>query len=110
MAADDGDIQRTLGQLVAEVQSLKASTDKADESRRHVHRRLDAMTADMHGIKADVGAMKADVADSKKVTDEVKRWKLMGMGALAVVGLGGTAMGVLIVGALERLAQMLRVP
>ncbi|PSH56715.1 DUF1515 domain-containing protein [Phyllobacterium endophyticum] len=28
------------------------------------------------------------------VTDEVRKWKLMGIGALGVVGIGGTALGV----------------
>jgi hypothetical protein len=30
----------------------------------------------------------------RPVTDDVKRWKLMGIGALADIGIGGMAMGV----------------
>jgi Protein of unknown function (DUF1515) len=37
----------------------------------------------------------------------VKKWKLMGMGALAVVGIGGTALGVSLANSFEWLAKLL---
>jgi hypothetical protein len=36
----------------------------------------------------------------------VKKWKLMGMGALAVVGIGGTALGVSLANSFEWLAKL----
>jgi hypothetical protein len=45
------------------------------------------------------------VNDSKAVTDQVKQWKPMGMGAL-VVGIGGTALGVSIANSFEWFAKL----
>ncbi|MEZ0000693.1 hypothetical protein ABIA18_002490 [Sinorhizobium fredii] len=36
----------------------------------------------------------ANVAEMKPVTDDVKRWKLMGIGALGVTGIAAMALGV----------------
>jgi hypothetical protein len=46
------------------------------------------------------------VKDSKAVTDQVKQWKSMGMSALAVVGIGGTALGVSIANSFEWFAKL----
>ncbi len=39
----------------------------------------------------------------RKVTDDVQRWKLMGIGALADIGIGGMAMGVTFADAIRRI-------
>ena len=55
-----------------------------------------------HQDRHDPGQVK----DSKSVTDQVKQWKLMGMGALAVVRIGGTALGVRIANSFEWFAKL----
>lgn len=51
------------------------------------------MKADVSATAEKIEAVKDDVAEMKPVTDEVKRWKLMGIGALGVVGIGGASIG-----------------
>ncbi len=38
--------------------------------------------------------MKEDVAEIKPVTEDVKRWKLLGIGDLGAIGIGGMVLGV----------------
>ncbi|MBP2236246.1 hypothetical protein J2Z31_002760 [Sinorhizobium kostiense] len=38
-------------------------------------------------------AMRGDIAEMKPMTDHVQRWKRMGIGALTVIGIGGTVLG-----------------
>lgn len=57
-------------------------------------------------LEGDVGAITGQVADSKVVTDEVRKWKLMGIGALGVVGIGGTALGVSLANSFEWLSRL----
>lgn len=44
-----------------------------------------------------------DVAEMKPVTDDVKRWKLMGIGALGVAGIAAVALGVSLAEAIRRI-------
>jgi hypothetical protein len=43
----------------------------------------------------------------KPVTDDVKRWKVMGLGALGVVGIGGAVLGVSFGDAVKRLLNII---
>lgn len=99
--------ERMLGMLVAEVRNLRADIDrqerKSDESRAAMHVRVDALVDRVGAIEGDVSSVKRDVTDMKPVTDEVKRWKIMGMTAIAIVGLGGAAIGVTFGEAIRRL-------
>lgn len=105
--------ERTLGQLLAKVENIEKTLSKADESRAAVHRRIDDVVDEMGAVKSDIGGFKSDlkamsktVQGTKDVTDEVRRWKLMGLGALGVVGMGGTALGAAIVGAFEWISKI----
>ncbi|UXN58107.1 DUF1515 domain-containing protein [Phyllobacterium zundukense] len=46
------------------------------------------------GIKIDIAMIIEQVADSKIVTDKVRKSKVMELGEPGVVGIGGTALGV----------------
>jgi len=106
------DISEAIGHLRAEVtglrRDLQQSESRSVEHRSTLHRRVDDLVADVGDLGAKVASMEATVSDSKTVTDDVKRWKLMGMGALAVVGLGGTALGVMVANSLEAIAKFFR--
>jgi Protein of unknown function (DUF1515) len=79
---------------------------EADEKRAVVHRRMDDIVAEIGDIKTDIATITTQVTNSKKVTDEVKKWKLMGIGALGVVGLGGAALGVTLANSIEWVAKL----
>ncbi|WP_414901226.1 DUF1515 family protein [Rhizobium cremeum] len=71
-----------------------ARQDKADESRARVHQRLDVMTERVGALEGSHKSVTATVTDMKQVTDEVRRWKIMGMTSLSIAGVGAAAMGV----------------
>ena len=102
--ANLNEIYQAIGKLTAEVKSLQGAVEKAEraavhsadqgvESRAAIHRRMDSVLTEVSQIKEDVAEMKTDVASAKQVTEEVKRWKLMGMGALGVTGIAAGAIG-----------------
>lgn len=110
------DIYKAVGLLSGQVEALRRDIDaserragaenrEADEKRAIVHRRMDEIIAEVGGMKTDIATIKDDVKDSKKVTDEVKKWKLMGIGALGVVGLAGAALGVTLANSVEWVAR-----
>jgi chromosome segregation ATPase len=112
------DIYRAIGTLSAQVEGLRRDIDaserragaenrEADEKRAQVHRRMDDLVNEVGDIKTDIATITTQVTDSKKVTDEVKKWKLMGLGALGVVGIAGTALGVSLANSFEWLAKLL---
>jgi hypothetical protein len=112
MATKLDDISEAIGSLRAEVRILTANTAdnmrRADEHRAVIHKRVDDMVGEFSDVKADLAAVQKDVAEMKPVTDDVKRWRLMGMGALGLIGIGGTAFGVLLAKPIEALAAFMR--
>jgi hypothetical protein len=67
---------------------------------------MDDIISDVGHIKTDIATIKDDVSDAKAVTGDVKRWRLMGIGALGVVGVGGTAFGVSLASSFEWIAKL----
>jgi hypothetical protein len=106
------EISKAIGGLEQAVIGLRRDLQQSEKNsvdhRTNLHRRVDDLVSDVGDLGAKVASMEATVTDSKSVTDDVKRWKLMGMGALAVVGLGGTALGVMVANSLEAIARFFR--
>ncbi|UXN64394.1 DUF1515 domain-containing protein [Phyllobacterium sp. A18/5-2] len=111
------DIYKAIGTLSAQVDGLRRDIDaserragaenrEADEKRAQVHRRMDDLITEVGDIKTDIATITEQVKDSKTVTDDVKKWKAMGIGALGVVGIGGTALGVSLASYFEWLAKL----
>ncbi len=112
-------VHRQLGELTAGMRGLQDSIrrleeasrraeDKAALSRTAVHQRMDQLVDRVGEIEASVTTIGTDVAEMKPVTDDVRRWKMMGIGALGVIGIGGTALGVTFADALKRLFLAVR--
>ena len=108
----DATTHQQLGTLIAEVKNLREdfrrSEDKSDANRASLHRRMDELVDRVGKVEGAVAQVNEDVTEMKPVTDDVRKWKLMGMGALAVVGLGGTALGVSIAGFFDQLSKLFR--
>jgi hypothetical protein len=68
---------------------------------------MDMLVDRVGKVEGSVAAVQEDVSEMRPVTDDVKRWKLMGVGALAVTGIGAMAMGVTFADALRRLGAIL---
>jgi ElaB/YqjD/DUF883 family membrane-anchored ribosome-binding protein len=100
-------VERTLGELLAEVRNLKSTLDdhqeKSDKSRAALHQRVDTLVDRVGKTESSVNEVKKDIGEMKPVTDDVMRWKLIGIGALGVTGLAFTAIGVTFADVLRRL-------
>ncbi len=73
-----------------------------------MHRRMDELVGRVGTLEASTAAVQEDITEMKPITDDVRKWKLMGMGALAVIGIGA-ALGVTIADVVKRdLAVLLR--
>lgn len=114
----DAELYKMLGELIAEQRAIKDSlnridaetrraSQKSDESRAVMHRRVDELVDRVGHAEGSLNILAVDVRDTKAVTDDVKRWRLMGMGALAVVGIGGAAMGVTFADAVRKLGAVI---
>ena len=89
---------RQLGELTAGMRALQdtlrrieegadRAENKAAESRAGVHRRMDELVGRVGHLETSSATIVADAAEMKPVTDDVKRWKLMGIGAIGVTGI-----------------------
>ncbi len=112
MAAVEASLHQQIGRLIATVEGLqqdfRRSEQKSDASRAAMHRRLDEVVERVGRQEGEIATARIEIDQMRPVTDDVRKWKLMGLGALGVVGIGGTAFGVSIAGVLERMAHFLR--
>lgn len=111
----DAAVHKQLGELVAGMRSLqeanrrledmmRRSDDKSEESRSRVHRRMDETIDRIGKLETTIVTVQEDISEMKPVTDDVKRWKLMGLGAQGMIGIAGIALGVSFADALKRIA------
>ncbi len=112
----DASLHQKIGEMLAMQVALKESIqrveeqarrseDKADQSRSVVHRRLDEMVNRVGDVEQNMALVKDDVKDMKPVTDDMKRLRLMGAGALAAIGFAAMALGVTFADALKRIGD-----
>ena len=105
--ASINELYKAIGTLTAEVAGLRRDIQDAEATARQsdnraiahraaVHRRVDDLGGEIGELKTDMAGVKRDVTDTKAVTDEVIRWKLMGLGALGVTGLAAGAISSLL--------------
>lgn len=117
--ASNQEIFRAIGELTESVKGLRRDVQagetrsvetarRADEHRSAMHKRVDDMVAEFGSLESRMASMESTVAESKMITDDVRKWRLMGMGALGVVGIGGTALGVALAGALDWIGKLIR--
>ncbi|OHV81593.1 DUF1515 family protein [Rhizobium sp. LCM 4573] len=104
-------MHQQIGSLTAKVdmilETMRRSEEKSDVSRASMHRRMDEIVDRVSKVEASVDTVQDDVKDMKPVTEDVRRWKLMGMGALGMMGIAGIALGVSFADVLKRIAGLL---
>ncbi|PWI49902.1 hypothetical protein B5K03_33665 [Rhizobium phaseoli] len=88
------------------LESIRRSEEKSDVSRASVHRRMDELVERVGKVETSVVTVQDDVKKMKPTVDDVRRWKLIGLGALGVIGFGGMAMGVTFADAIRRLGTV----
>ncbi|WP_183927770.1 DUF1515 family protein [Rhizobium mongolense] len=104
-------MHQQMGEVLAEIRNLRdafrQSEIKSDSSRATMHQRMDMLVDRVGKVEGTVAAVQEDISEMRPVTDDVKRWKLMGIGALAVIGIGGMAMGVTFADAIRRIGAVI---
>ncbi|MBB3396892.1 hypothetical protein FHT71_003579 [Rhizobium sp. BK060] len=104
---EDGAMHREIGMLTAKVdmilEGVRRSEEKSDASRASMHRRMDEIVDRVSKVELTTSAVQEDVTEMRPVTDDVKRWKLMGIGALGVIGVGGMVLGVTFADVIRRI-------
>jgi len=114
--ADLSEIMRSLGRLEEGQARMSADIEASNESRSRIHARLEKIEGDVlivgHGIaqvrdKVD-GLETVVVKDVKPVTDEIKKARLRGIGALWAVGIMATTFGFSAATAAENIITAIR--
>lgn len=72
-----------------------------------MHKRMDLLVDRVGKVEGNLAAVQEDVSEMRPVTDDVRRWKLMGLGALGMIGIAGMALGVSFADALKRFGLVL---
>ncbi|TCU34180.1 DUF1515 family protein [Rhizobium azibense] len=107
----DPRMHQQMGEVLAEIRNLREafrqSEIKSDNSRATMHQRMDMLVDRVGKVEGNVAAVQEDISEMRPITDDVKRWKLMGIGALAVIGIGGMAMGVTFADAIRRIGAII---
>lgn len=103
VATNLNQVYQAIGTLTANVEGLRediqraektrvADNDVANASRNVMQQRVGELAQEMQVVQSHIHTLQADVRDAKSVTDDVKRWRQMGIGALAIVGIGASAL------------------
>lgn len=104
MAGDIHDISMLLGDIRASLRALESKVDtnnsraEADSAKlldtlNSHDARLDSLASDSRLMRTDVNNIADTVKDSKAVTDDVKRWRQLGIGIIGIVGVGAAWVG-----------------
>lgn len=108
-AISNDQIFHQLGSLTTEITALRRETasaearaekamEQASQHRGAIHARVDKVAADVADLNTKMAVMSKkvdglaeDVKPGKEAAAEIKRWKQMGVGALAVTGIAAAA-------------------
>jgi hypothetical protein len=122
MAQEIDEVSQKLGELSGQVAALIRQSENNERNAKgrwaNVYARFDEQdrvlveTAQANKETADEVRYLKDIIvdDVKPVTDDVRRWRLMGMGALAVTGLGAASIGAWAWGLIQALLNLPKPP
>lgn len=106
----DPRMHQQMGEVLAEIRNLRdafrQSEIKSDNSRSTMHQRMDQLVDRVGKVEGAVASVQEDVSEVRPVTDDVRRWKLMGIGALGVIGVGGMVLGVTFADVIRRVGAV----
>lgn len=119
MTASNNEIFEAIGGLKAEVVSLRRdlqesqrtaveATHRADDHRTAIHASIEEGVKATGTIEARLDAVEKTVKEVKEVTDQVRVWRQMGMGALGVTGIAAGAIASLVTAYWHDILRMIR--
>jgi len=107
----DAGVHQQLGTLIAEVKNLREdfrrSEDRSEAGRVSMSGRMEELVKRVSTLEGSMRLVKDDIAGMNPVIEDVRRWKLMGMGALGVIGIAGAALGVTFADVVKRTLMLL---
>lgn len=122
MAGELHEISHTLGEIEGRLASLVAQFQESEresrDNRASMHGRMDgqdrtlaAIVRDAEDTRFSVKKLEATITtDIKPVTDDVRRWRAMGMGALGVTGIGAASITGLVLWLLQHTFPNIKFP
>lgn len=104
MANDIDNISMLLGDIRGSLRALESKVDtnnnRAETASAKVmatleeqDERLDGLAHDSRLMRSELTGLADIVTDSKMVTDDVKRWRQLGLGVIGLVGVGAAWVG-----------------
>ena len=66
-------IERDIGALLAQVADITEALKRQDESRSKLYTKVDTLSDELISVKSELNDIKNDLADAKKVSEEVKQ-------------------------------------
>lgn len=117
---DLNEIMRALGRLETGQERMRADFDAEKEatrdSRGRMHAKLEKIEEDVSIVGQVAAQARAESAATKKlvdeeikpVTDDVKRMRLIGIGAIGLIGFAFTALGITVATVGEGIVQVMR--
>lgn len=98
--ADNAAIQRELGELSTTLKAIQANLTAADRKteayRDDVRETLTDLSGRILALEHNHRNLSEDMSSVIPVVDEVKAWKQRGLGALGIIGIAATALGITI--------------
>jgi hypothetical protein len=79
---------------------LRLNDDRKRSQMSVAHR---SIVARVSKVETSIVTVQEDISEMRPVTDDVKRWKLVGLGALGAIEIGGMTMGVTFADAIRRI-------
>lgn len=76
--------------------AYEQSEERSARNRAKIYAKVDEMVDRVAATDSKVRSLSEDMGEVKTVTAEVTRWKLMGIGALGVTGMGAAALASLL--------------
>jgi len=119
MADNMNEVNRTLGVvlgklefLIKEVRDIRDdmtySEGKSDTSRASIHKRLDEVVNRTGSLEGKMISVESTLAEVRETTDQVERWRLMGLGALGITGIAAGSLGAVVTAYWDSIVKVFR--
>jgi|GEM_PF-6441868 len=83
-----GEIQGTLIALARVVEKTSVNTEEQEDTLRAINLLLSAAAEERRFMRTEIKSLQAATDDMRVVTDDVKKWRTLGVGALTITGIG----------------------
>jgi phage shock protein A len=105
--SDGRELARLATQIENLIKTVDAQSATSSENRKRVYRQLEGMRTDIQKIKHDHNVLDARVERIEPAAEQINRWRNQGVGALAVIGIGASAVTAALMAFWQRIIAIL---